>query len=388
MGFNESDNPAPGTNGTHPTGSGTELPSDDSSDADDAIPYTQPRTTAVTGFQRFADRAGDTMAPPVGEANDGSTLEPNGHQPVEDTADAPEFATIPELAPLIAGMADVIETEPQPPAPDFDRPPPGGGGGGGGRRNGRSGRMPDDDPNAPPHDKELDLMGHLVELRARILHSLYAIVIGMIVTWNLGKYIQAFFMAPIQLALKRYGHTGSSLVILTPTEGFMLYFQISMIAAILLVMPYILWQLWAFIEPALTRRERRFTVILVPFSVLLFIAGLALGYVMSPLFYQFFLQFQPPDSKATLAVGATAAFQGKMLLVFGICFQVPVVTIFLNKTGLVSRNLLLEYWRHVVVVIFVVVAIITPTWDPVTLIVCSIPPCLLYGLSLWMVKWL
>lgn len=79
---------------------------------------------------------------------------------------------------------------------------------------------------------------------------------------------------------------------------------------------------------------------------------------------------------------------GKMLLVFGVCFQVPVITIFLNKTGIVSRNLLIEYWRHVVVVIFIAVAVLTPTWDPITLAVCAVPPCVLYALSIWLIKWL
>lgn len=129
-------------------------------------------------------------------------------------------------------------------------------------------------------------------------------------------------------------------------------------------------------------------MVLVPFSVILFFAGCALGYAMSPVFFQFFLAFQPPDTIANFSYSKSVALLAKMLLVFGACFKVPVITIFLHKIGLVSRNVLIEYWRHVVVVIFIVVAILTPTWDPLTLTVCAVPPCLLYGLSIWMVKWL
>jgi sec-independent protein translocase protein TatC len=127
---------------------------------------------------------------------------------------------------------------------------------------------------------------------------------------------------------------------------------------------------------------------LVPFSVVLFFSGAALGFYLTPLFFRFFLQFQPPNSESYWSYASVASLLAKMLLVFGICFQVPVVTVFLNKIGLMSRNWMIEYWRHVVVVMFAIVAIITPTWDPVTLTAAALPPCLLYGVSIWLVKWL
>ena len=171
-------------------------------------------------------------------------------------------------------------------------------------------------------------------------------------------------------------------------DSFQTYLQITLVAAILLAMPFILFQMWRFLEPALTKTERKFSVILLPFSIILFFAGCSLGYLMSPLFFEFFLMFQPPGADATFGYGVSIALLAKMILVFGICFQVPIVTIFLNKIGLVSRNFLIDYWRHAVVVIFIVVSIITPTWDPLSLAVCAVPPCLLYGVSIWMVKWI
>jgi sec-independent protein translocase protein TatC len=116
--------------------------------------------------------------------------------------------------------------------------------------------------------------------------------------------------------------------------------------------------------------------------------GAGLGYVVSPLFFKFFLAFQPAGIAANWDYGQSVLLMAKMLLVFGVTFQVPIIVIFLNKLGLLSRNLLIEYWRHAVVVIFAVVAVLTPTWDPVTLAVCATPPCLLYVLSIWLVKWL
>lgn len=246
-------------------------------------------------------------------------------------------------------------------------------------------------PKATPppdlaRDRELDLFDHLAELRLRLLHCIGAVGVLMMLTWFFRDALLEWFAAPIARVLKE--HKGAELITFSPTEGFVIYMQTTFAAALLLAMPYVLWQIWAFVEPALTHHERRYTSVLVPFSILLFVMGALLGYFMTPVFFRFFLSFQPPGSVANYSYGIAVTLLAKMLLVFGACFQVPVVTVFLNKTGIVSRNLMIEYWRHVVVVIFTVVAIITPTWDPISLLAAAVPPCLLYGLSIWLVKWL
>lgn len=288
-----------------------------------------------------------------------------------DSDSLPDPATVPELAPLATAAS-----------PDDDE----------------SGAKPESantaaveqpvavDPNAP-RGGEQDLWSHLGELRARILYSLVSVLVAAVVTWNYGQEISEWFARPIRTTLAKHG-VNFQLVTLDPTEGFLVYFQITLVAAILLAMPFILFQMWRFIEPALTGTERRFSIILIPFSVILFFTGCALGYVVSPVFFNFFLMFQPPGTTATFSYGTSVVLLAKMVLVFGICFQVPVITIFLTKIGLITRNFLIDYWRHAFVVIFTVVAILTPTWDPLTLVVCAGPPCLLYALSIWMVKWL
>ena len=295
----------------------------------------------------------------------------------------PDPATIPELAPL--ALHDSAST-PLAYEADFGGAPP----------NGQF-RYPDemDDDDDEPETEETDdapsstqdLFSHLGELRNRILYSVYGILVASIITWNYGSEISEWFARPIRQVLKKHG-IQFKLVTLDPTEGFQTYLQITLVAAILLAMPWVLFQMWRFLEPALTKTERKFSIILLPFSILLFFAGCALGYVMSPLFFEFFLMFQPPGADATFGYGVSIALLAKMILVFGVCFQVPIVTIFLNKIGLVSRNFLIDYWRHAVIVIFIVVAVITPTWDPLSLAVCAVPPCVLYGVSIWMVKWI
>lgn len=243
------------------------------------------------------------------------------------------------------------------------------------------------DENAPLNDHEMGLMEHLGELRTRIMWCVAAITLAMMGTWNYARDLEHWIIRPAIIALKE-AKVASNITVISPTEGFMLQFNISIISAIVITAPFLLFQIWKFIEPAMTRNEKKFTGILVPFSSLLFFMGCGLAYVMSPLFFKFFALFVPPDTLANWSFAETAELLAKMLLVCGVTFQVPVFTIFLNKCGLVKRDVLIEYWRHVVVVIFIVVAIITPTWDPVSLMVCALPPCVLYALSIWLVKWL
>jgi sec-independent protein translocase protein TatC len=243
------------------------------------------------------------------------------------------------------------------------------------------------DENAASRDREMDLIEHLTELRTRLMWSVSTVAVLMVVTWNYGKLIQNFLGRPINKALLDSKVTGTQQIIL-PTDGFMIYFQISLVSALILAMPMIIFQAWRFIEPALTKNERRYTSILIPFSIVLFVMGAVLGYFVSPLFFNFFLQFIPEGVEANLSFSDSIILLAKMLLVFGVCFQIPVVTIFLIKAGVVTRNVLIDYWRHVIVAIFTVVAVITPTWDPLTLLVCAVPSCVLYLLSIWLVKWL
>ena len=235
--------------------------------------------------------------------------------------------------------------------------------------------------------EDLGLIAHLAELRQRLLYCVAAVLVATMFTWSQTARVQSWFIEPIRDVMKKY-KINSQLVTSNPTEGFTTYFQISLISAIMIAMPFILYQLWRFVEPAMTHSERRMTRAIVPFATILFALGVALGYYLSPLFFDFFLQFQPPGTSAFWSYATSIALMAKMLLVFGVCFQVPVITIFLAKTGIMSRNVMLEYWRHVTVVIFAIVAVITPTWDPITLCAAALPPCILYVTSLWLMKWL
>ncbi len=235
-----------------------------------------------------------------------------------------------------------------------------------------------------PKDIELGLLAHLGELRQRLLYCALILMAGMALTWNYSAPMQTWFAEPI---IKALGNKGK-IISIDPTGFFSTTVQFSLVSALIITAPLLFWQVWLFIEPALTKVERRYSLIIVPFASALFFSGAGLSYMVAPLFFKFFLAFQPVGIEANWDYMQSILLLAKMLLAFGVMFQVPVVVIFLNKLGLLSRNVLIEYWRHAVVIIFVVAAIVTPTWDPVTLMVCATPPCLLYVLSIWLVKWL
>ena len=239
-----------------------------------------------------------------------------------------------------------------------------------------------------PKDQEQGLFEHLNELRSRLLHAIIGVMAVMCITWSHTYQLQDWFAAPIRAVLNENGIKKGDLVLLGAPEAFTLFFQFSLTSALIISMPWVLFQVWRFVEPALTNSERRYTLVLVPFSSTLFFMGAGLGYVCAPLFFKFFLEYQPPGVLAQWKYDDSIILMAKMLLIFGLAFQVPIIIIFGHKIGLISRNLLIEYWRHAVVVIFVVVAVLTPTWDPVTMTACALPPCLLYLLSIWLVKWL
>lgn len=324
---------------------------------------------AANPAPRIAPPAGARIA--RGEAlDDASTPEPGDFEAPSDFAAPSDFE-----APA---MAVSVEDSYDPPLDfggDGDQPAP----------NGPA--LTDTPLTDTPRDVELGLMQHLAELRQRLLYCALILMAGMTLTWNFAKPLQKWFADPIIKVLKENGRNGE-LVSYDPTGFFSVTVQFSLVSALIIAAPLLFWQIWLFIEPALTKNERRYSLVVIPFSSALFFLGAALSYAVSPLFFKFFLAFQPEDVAAKWDYYQSILLMAKMLLAFGIMFQVPVIIIFLNKLGILSRNVLIDYWRHAVIVIFTVAAIVTPTWDPVTLVVCATPPCLLYILSIWLVKWL
>ncbi len=234
-------------------------------------------------------------------------------------------------------------------------------------------------------DRPADLVEHLEELRTRIVRSLFAIFIGWVAGYILFPAVYHLISMPLEEPLRRVeGRT----VFLHFADPFFLRLKLSFVVGLIFSAPYITYQIWAFVAPGLTRSERRVVRMFIPFSGVLFLMGVVLGYFFLPAAIRWFLSYLGDYGNATLLQNPLSyvLLAVKILLAFGLCFQLPIVLIILAKLGLVNSQRLMSYWRHAIVAIFSIAAIVTPTSDPLSLAVMATPMIFLYFLTIGIVK--
>lgn len=234
-------------------------------------------------------------------------------------------------------------------------------------------------------DRPADLTEHLEELRTRIVRSLFAIFLGWVLGYVLFPGVYHLISLPLAEPLRQVeGKT----VFLHFADPFFLRLKLSFVVGLIFAAPYVTYQIWAFVAPGLTRSERRVVKIFLPFSGLLFVMGVVLGYLFLPAAIRWFLSYLGDYGSATLLQNPLSyvLLAVKILLAFGLCFQLPIVLIILAKLGLVTSKRLMTYWRHAIVLIFTIAAIVTPTNDPLSLMVMALPMIFLYFLTIGIVK--
>lgn len=232
-------------------------------------------------------------------------------------------------------------------------------------------------------NERADLVGHLAELRARLGRAIAYAAVGMIVVWIFFNPLYTLMIRPIREPLERMG---GELTVRGLLEGLLVKCEIALVGGIILAFPLIFYEVWAFIAPGLTRTERRQVRPLVPVSGLLFLLGVAMGYLVTGPSVSVLLRYIPPDTSALLTLNETVLLMLKFYLAFGLSFQLPIVLVLLAKIGLVDSAMLARRWREAVVALFLMAAVITPTWDPITMTVVSLPMILLYLGSIGAVK--
>ncbi len=232
-------------------------------------------------------------------------------------------------------------------------------------------------------DTPMPLTAHLAELRSRLIWCMMALAVGFIVCYGFSDKIVAALQSPVVLVGQPIK---VPLQIIAPAEAFVTYIKVGLIAGLFLVLPFVLYQLWKFVAPGLLEHERKYTVPFLVGSAGLFYSGGVIFYLVLPFIIHFLLSFAKGDIKAQLSVGYYVTFCVRLMIAFGLVFQLPMVVIFLTQLGLVSSRLLVRYFRHAVVLIFVVAAVLTPTTDPLSLLGMVLPMLLLYGLSILAAK--
>lgn len=230
----------------------------------------------------------------------------------------------------------------------------------------------------------MPFLDHLEELRWRILWSLIAIVvftmIGFVVVTRFN--IIGLLMGPIEPHLGR-----ERLIYLAITDPFFITFKLALAMGFVAASPIVLYQIWAFFAPALTTKERRAIVPSLYLGLVLFAAGVALAYLVAlPWTIQFMLGFQTQSLEPNITAGFYFGFVIKLLLAFGVMFEMPVVVLVLSAMGLVTSKFLRSKWRYAFAAMVVVSALITPG-DAITATVILLGPMLLlYELSIGLAK--
>jgi sec-independent protein translocase protein TatC len=232
----------------------------------------------------------------------------------------------------------------------------------------------------PESDVRMPLTAHLEELRTRIIRALGATAAGGLLAWLVIERLVAFLLAPLA-ALR----PEQSLIIGTGvTEAFFTKLKVAVIAGLFLASPVIFFQGWRFVAPGLYDREKR---VALPFSIAasaFFIAGAAFCYwLVFPVAFSFFLdEFASIGVAAQIRVSEYLSFASRMLLAFGVTFELPVVTFFLARLGVLTHRTLIGWWRYAIVVIFIVAAILTPGPDIASQMLMAAPLLVLYTLSI------
>ena len=240
--------------------------------------------------------------------------------------------------------------------------------------------------------KDMSFWDHLEDLR----HGLFRVVIALLAAFVVLFFFKEFLFDKIILAptksdfffYKWFGMTtGLQLVNIELSTQFMVHMRVTFMCAFILCCPYVIFEIWKFIAPALYKHEKRATRRAFIFASFLFYLGIVVGYsIILPLMINFFDGYKVSQEVLnTISLNSYISTVNSTVLIFGIVFEIPTVVAILSTIGLLSRETLVSGWKYAVLVIAVLAAIITPA-DPFSMLIAAIPLTLLYGLSILVCK--
>jgi sec-independent protein translocase protein TatC len=227
-------------------------------------------------------------------------------------------------------------------------------------------------------DRKNTVLGHLLELRQRLFRSAIVLVITTIISFVFTKQIIHFLTAPA-------GHI--NLIFIEMTEMLGTYMVVALAGGIVLAMPFLVYQIIMFISPALSRQEKKYVYLALPWITLMFAGGVAFGYyVLLPPAMKFLVTFGTDIATPQIRIGNYISLVTRLLLAIGVVFELPVVTTFLAKLGIVSPQTLSRQRKWAIIGAFVLAAFITPTVDPINQSLVAVPLIVLYEMSIWLAK--
>lgn len=253
-------------------------------------------------------------------------------------------------------------------------------------------------------DKEMTFWDHLEELRSVIIKSLCLLLVLMVGTFFLKNFIfDRIILPPLNSDFVLYkffdsllglvgdekvSHFNIELVNIEMTSQFFIHLRVSFYVALVLAMPFILYQIWSFVKPGLYKEEQIKVKSAFAFAGGLFYLGVVVGYILVlPLTVRFLGTYQVSDAVPNqIALSSYIGMFISLIMIMGICFEMPVLAVLLSKFGLIDKQFLKKYRKHAFVILLALSAVITPSGDAVTMLFVTIPLYFLYELSIMVCK--
>jgi sec-independent protein translocase protein TatC len=231
-------------------------------------------------------------------------------------------------------------------------------------------------------EEKMPLTAHLEELRRRLIVSLIALGVGFGIAYAFKERLFIFLAKPLEVRLPK----GSTLQYISIPEAFITYLKLSVFGGLVIAMPVILYEIWRFVAPGLYEREKRYVVPFVLLSMIFFLGGASFCYfIVFPFVFEFFMSFSGGSLLAMPAIRQYLSFATRLLVAFGLVFEMPIFFFFLGRIGLVSYKGLARQRRIAVVIVFVAAAILTPP-DVISQLMLAGPLMVLFELSLQIVR--
>ena len=227
-------------------------------------------------------------------------------------------------------------------------------------------------------DNKLTILVHLHELRRRLIQSVIAVIITTIISFVFARQIFDILIVPM---------VEGKLIYIEMTEMIGTYMKVCLASGLILAMPYLIFQVMMFVFPALTSRERKYIFLVLPWIAIMFMGGVAFGYfVLIPPATTFLLTFGSEIASPEIKIGNYISVVTRLLLAIGLVFEMPVITTFLARLGVISPDWLAKKRKAAVISAFILAAMITPTFDPINQSLVAIPLVILFEMSIWLAK--
>jgi sec-independent protein translocase protein TatC len=227
-------------------------------------------------------------------------------------------------------------------------------------------------------EKRLSILGHLTELRTRLIRSVIAVVITTALSF-------VFYHRILNILIYPAGDI--NLIFIEMTEMIGVVMRACLISGIILAIPYLTYEFIMFVAPALTPKEKRYVYLILPWIALMFAGGVVFGYfILIPPAIRFLTTFGSDIATPQIKIGNYVSVVTRLLLAIGLVFEMPVVSTFLARLGIISSKWLASKRKIAIILAFVLAAIITPTFDPINQSLVAVPLVILYELSIWLAR--